>query len=94
MYRHQSLDEANEEQAVQKYKRDSRQKRERFRKRKISIFKKAFEVSEIFSVDVYVAIRRGERYFTYSSSNESRWPDREEIVSLAQCIAFQSTNTL
>lgn len=69
---------------MEAYKKDSRQKRERFRKRKVCIFKKAFEVSQIFSVDVFVGIRRGERYFTYSSNDASAWPDREEIVCLPQ----------
>jgi len=56
---------------------------ERLRKRKNSLFKKAYELGMLCNVDVAVIVRKNGRYFTYRSINQETWPPAmKEIVSL------------
>ncbi|KAI9765389.1 MAG: hypothetical protein M1839_005511 [Geoglossum umbratile] len=47
---------------------------ERLRKRKKTLFKRAHELGTLCSVDVAVIIRKDGRYFTYRSINQGSWP--------------------
>jgi hypothetical protein len=61
----------------------SKIKLERERRRKKSLFKKAYELGVLCNVDVAVIIRKNGRYFIYRSTNQESWPPAmSEIVSL------------
>jgi hypothetical protein len=57
--------------------------REKFRRRKISLFNKADDFHRIFGADVFFVIRKKGRYYTYTSAEKLHWPPtKEQIVSL------------
>jgi len=63
--------------------RNKKNTREKFRRRKISLFNKADDFHRIFGADVFFVIREKGRYFTYTSTEEFHWPPtKEQIVSL------------
>jgi hypothetical protein len=53
---------------------------EKFRKRKISLVNKAGELADFCKADVYLLIRRNERFYIYSSTNQSSWPPSPEQI--------------
>jgi len=55
--------------------------REKFRKRRANFIKKAHELKQICQAEVYVVIRRNDRYYTYTSTRHPQWPPPDsEIV--------------
>ena len=57
-----------------------RREREMFRKRKTCHLKKANELAQKCSADVYMVIYRKGRYYTYSSTERKGWPPDDETV--------------
>jgi len=56
--------------------------REMYRKRKITLIKKAHELGKLCEVDIAVIICRNGRYFTYRSMDRQSWPpSMDQIVS-------------
>ena len=56
--------------------------REMYRKRKMTLVKKAHELGKLCEVDVAIIICRNGRYFTYRSMERRSWPPfMEQIVS-------------
>ena len=56
--------------------------RERFRKRRLNFTRKAWELAKICHADVYVVVRRHEKYYTYNSTSKSTWPPSDkDLVS-------------
>ncbi|KAL8696245.1 MAG: hypothetical protein Q9201_007754 [Fulgogasparrea decipioides] len=60
----------------------SRAIREKFRKRRSSLLKKADELAYMCQTDVYLILYRGDKFYTYSSTDRDDWPpSEEEMVS-------------
>ncbi|KAL8673861.1 MAG: hypothetical protein Q9168_001726 [Polycauliona sp. 1 TL-2023] len=55
--------------------------REKFRKRRTSLIKKADELAFLCQADVYLVVYRGEKYYSYSSSDRDDWPPSEEEMA-------------
>ena len=56
--------------------------REKFRKRSSSFFRKANELSQVAEADIYVVIRRDDKYYIYKSTDRPGWPpSQQDIVS-------------
>jgi hypothetical protein len=56
--------------------------REKFRRRKISLLKKADDLHRFFGADVFFAIRKNRKYYAYISAKKPYWPPtKEQIVS-------------
>lgn len=53
--------------------KERRRRNSRFRKRRQTFLKSAQKLHEDCEVDVYVAVRKGDRFFSYSSTPEERW---------------------
>ena len=51
----------------------SRQQKERFRKRRFALFKRATAMLED-GADVYIILHRRNRFYTYTTRNTSTWP--------------------
>ena len=63
---------------------EKKQKREMMRKRKHSLFKKAYELGKLCDADVAVIVRINSRFYTYRSTDKKSWPpSMEQIVSTA-----------
>ena len=61
---------------------DLKNRREKFRRRKHSFLKKAYELGKYCDADVAVIIHKNGRYFTYRSTDQGSWPpSMEKIVS-------------
>lgn len=57
--------------------------REKLRRRKKSLIKKAYELGKLFDIDVAVILHKNGRYFTYRSTDQESWPpSMKQIVSL------------
>lgn len=54
--------------------------REKFHKRKRCCLKKAHELGHLCQAEVYVAIYRNGRWYTYSSSREPQWPPPDYVI--------------
>jgi hypothetical protein len=52
---------------------------EKFRRRTKSVFKKADELKRLCDAEVYLVIRRGGKFYTYSSL-ETSWPPSLETI--------------
>ncbi|KAI9732147.1 MAG: hypothetical protein M1834_004243 [Cirrosporium novae-zelandiae] len=52
--------------------------RERFRRRKINLLKKAHEMKLMCEAEVYLVIHRNERYYVYNSSDCPQWPPPDD----------------
>lgn len=50
-----------------------RQQKERFRKRRLALFKKATSMLDD-GTDVFIVLRRRNRFYTYTSNNKTSWP--------------------
>lgn len=50
-----------------------RQQKERFRKRRLALFKKATDMLDD-GTDVFIVLRRRNRFYTYTSNNKASWP--------------------
>jgi hypothetical protein len=56
---------------------------ENLRRRKDTLFKKAYELGKYAGVDVALIIRQNGRFFTYRSIDHESWPpSMKEIVRL------------
>jgi hypothetical protein len=56
--------------------------REKERKRKKTLLRKAYELGKLCDVDVAVILHKNGRYFTYRSIDKESWPpSMKEIVS-------------
>jgi len=64
--------------------------REKLRRRKKNLFKRAYELRKLYDIDVAVILYKNGRYFTYKSTDKESWPpSRKEIVSTtAQTIDY------
>jgi len=61
---------------------EGRQVREKFRKRKASLASKAKELAALCNAEVYLLIRKTEKFYVYSSTEELSWPpSADELVS-------------
>ena len=70
----------------------SRAIREKFRKRRGSLLRKADELAYMCQTDVYMILHRGDRYYTYSSTEREDWPpSEEEMVNLPPCVQDRVT---
>ncbi|KAI4086826.1 MAG: hypothetical protein L6R37_008382 [Teloschistes peruensis] len=58
--------------------------REKFRKRKSSLLKKADELTYMCQTDVYLVLYRGNTFYTYSSTDRDDWPPSEEEIDLTR----------
>jgi hypothetical protein len=55
---------------------------EKFRRRKISVLKKADDLHRFFGADVFFVIRKKGKYYAYISAEKPHWPPtKEQIVS-------------
>lgn len=70
-------------QKVQSYPRNpNRAIREKFRKRRCNLMKKADELAYMCQADVYLVMYRGDKFYSYSSTDREEWPpSEEEMVS-------------
>jgi hypothetical protein len=56
--------------------------REKLRKRRTNLFKKANELARMTNSKTYIVVQHDDKYYTYKSTEESNWPPPErEIVS-------------
>ena len=56
--------------------------REKLRKRRTNLFKKANELARMTNSKIYIVVQHDDKYHTYKSTEESNWPPPErEIVS-------------
>ena len=62
-----------------------RAERERFRKRRKGLFKKADELSILCHADLYLVIYQGGSYYTYSSTKRQGWPPSENDLVRELC---------
>jgi hypothetical protein len=74
--------------------RNKKNAREKFGRRKISLFNKADDFHRIFGADVYFVIQKKGRYYTYTSADKLHWPPtKEQIVGLLLLYsAYSMTN--
>lgn len=57
--------------------------REKLRKRRTNLFKKANELAQMTNSKIYIVVQHDDKYHTYKSTEESNWPPPErEIVSM------------
>lgn len=54
--------------------------KEKFRKRKGSLMRKANELAELCGTDVYVLLARENRHYVYKSKEEQSWPPAAEVI--------------
>ena len=54
--------------------------REKFRRRRINLLKKANALSSLCEADVYVVIHRYGRLYTYKSRDSPNWPPSEDDI--------------
>ena len=60
----------------------SKRRSERLRRRKLTLFKKAYDLGKEYNVDIAVVIRQRGRYYTFRSLDNKSWPpSMSEIVS-------------
>ncbi|KAL8800946.1 MAG: hypothetical protein Q9200_007094 [Gallowayella weberi] len=57
-----------------------RRTRERFRRRKNSILRKADELAKKCSAEVFVIVRKGDRYFVYNSMEAADFPPPADTI--------------
>ncbi|KAK1975606.1 hypothetical protein LZ30DRAFT_348940 [Colletotrichum cereale] len=63
-------------------RKEKRRASSRFRKRRQTFVKAAHKLHRDYDVDVYVAIRKGGRFFSYSSTTDESWrPATSKAVS-------------
>ncbi len=56
--------------------------REKLRKRRINLFKKANELARMTNSKTYVVVQHDDKYYIFNSTEESNWlPPEREIVS-------------
>ncbi len=56
--------------------------REKLRKRRTNLFKKANELARMTNSKIYIVVQHDDKFHTYKSTEESNWPPPErEIVS-------------
>ncbi len=60
---------------------NERRLREKFRKRKKNVFKKANELAWMTESKVHIIIQHNDKYHTYKSTEEINWPPSGELVS-------------
>jgi len=67
-----------------------RRLREKFRKRKINLFKKANELAWMTESKIYIVVQHDDKYHTYKSTEEPKWPPSgREVVSKRDFILSQ-----
>lgn len=69
---------AKKERKTPEKKITVRRTRERFRRRKNCILRKANELAQLCSADVFVIVRKNDRYFVYNSEDASKFPPPPE----------------
>ena len=65
--------------------------RRSFHRRRLGLFKKAYELHQRFRADIGVAliVRIGDQYYVYRSSQSSNWPpSMQDIVSRVETLPF------
>ena len=56
--------------------------REKLRKRRTNLFKKANELARMTNSKIYIVVQYDDKYHTYKSTEESNWlPPEKEIVN-------------
>ena len=54
----------------------------KFRKRKMRLFKKAYELGKLCDADICLIVSRKEKYYVYKSKDDPLWPPSlQNIVS-------------
>jgi len=77
--RHQKAQQYSASMAIVK---SERLLREKLRKRRTNLFKKANELARMTNSKIYIVVQHDDKYHTYKSTEESNWPPPErEIVS-------------
>lgn len=67
-----------------------RRLREKFRKRKTNLFKKANELAWMTESKIYIIVQHDDKYHTYKSTEEPTWPPSgREVVSTKEFIFSQ-----
>ncbi len=57
--------------------------REKLRKRRTNLFKKANELARMTNSKIYIIVQHDDKYHIYKSTEESNWsPPEREIVSM------------
>ena len=60
------------------YNKQLRAERERFRKRRKGLVKKANELSFLCHTDLYLMMYQGGKYYIYNSTKKEGWPPSEK----------------
>ncbi|KAI9799072.1 MAG: hypothetical protein M1833_004266 [Piccolia ochrophora] len=54
--------------------------REKFRKRRKTLYAKACQISQLCDADVYVLVRKNDRFYEFSSKDDLSWPPPKEKI--------------
>jgi len=82
-----SHQKAQQYQASMAIVKSERLLREKLRKRRTNLFKKANELARMTNSKIYVVVPHNDKYHTYKSTEESNWPPPErEIVSTSDLL--------
>lgn len=68
-----------------------KQRREMMRRRKHSLFKKAYELEKLCDADVAVIVCKNGRFYIYKSTDQKAWPPPMEQI--ASSVPFFTFNT-
>ncbi|KAL8832510.1 MAG: hypothetical protein Q9191_000237 [Dirinaria sp. TL-2023a] len=56
--------------------------REKLRKRRTNLFKKANELARMTNSKIYVVVQHDDKYYTYKSTEELNWPPPEREIGI------------
>jgi hypothetical protein len=63
--------------------KDWKRRSENLKRRKDTLFKKAYELGKYYDIEVAVILHQNGRYFTYRTIDQESWPpSMKQIVSL------------
>ena len=71
----------------------SRQQKERFRKRRVALFKKATTMLED-GTEIYIVLRRKTKHYTYTSNRDPSWPPQPLDLVNSRQVSFAHSLTL
>ena len=71
----------------------SRQQKERFRKRRVALFKKATTMLDD-GTEIYIVLRRKNKYYTYTSNRDPSWPPQPLDLVNSRHVTFAHSLTL